>query len=141
MPICVHIGLILTNHIYGTLNIPKIRIYIPEVNFIIYIYIYYFIYIIYIIYLYITYILYTHIYIYHKNKLVCINVIQRCVSVEETHHLINDTGYEMGISRRSYSTRSICVCNILNASRLVYSNLRSHRSNRYEYHIRDVKYT
>ena len=94
----VLIGLILTNHIYGTINIHKNRIYF-------------------------------------QSKLECINVIQRCVSVEKTDHWINDTGYEMVISRRLYSARSICVCNILNASRLVYANLCAHRSNAGESHI------
>ena len=100
----VHIGLILTNLIYETLNIHKILIYL-------------------------------------SSKLECINVIRHCVSVERTHHLINDTGFEIRISRRLYSARSICVCYILNVSRLVYVYFFSHRSNPDEYHIRDVKYT
>ena len=54
----VHIKQILTNLIYETLNIHKIRIYF-------------------------------------QSKLECITVIRRCVSVERTHHLINDTGCEI----------------------------------------------
>ena len=91
MPICVHIGLILTNIIYETLNIHKI-VFIS------------------------------------KNNFACINVVKPWFPVKRIYHLLlNNTESEIQVSRRWYSERSICLCNLLNASRLAYANLCSHR--------------